>query len=834
MAFFAAGAWWTESGQAFATEAEAKAFEASGQGGGSTDDEFARAMGSTAAPRAPAGRAPVSTSNGGALSGAASGFQGAPNAAQSSSPAQQQAAFAAGNIGGAGGAGGAQQVLTDRAKTPSDPGLFRQLANTVGTVLDNPVVNPIGYGLKKAGQFANDATGLNISGYVQDPVGQGLADLGAPDLAQAAANPTGYIARQGVNANNGYGTLPGATLQGAANSFDNIRNDAQNTAGAVRAVPQAVAAAARGVAGALTGTPGGGGTNAASFAPTPMPQPSMTPQQLIGMAPTTARPSSAQQDAIVQQMLAQSQVQSGYQDFNSPQYDASRGAAMGYTSNLAGLANNNVAVTGLDAGRYDQSRGTLNQITGQLQNQANNNVGDIQANAAQRDSSRANVLGTAEDLRGAAYNDVDRINADQNLRASSGGSIVDAQKRLSNTGMNTVQENQADQTKYDASTAQQNQIIQMLIAQAQQQEGPSAAESLMLNAQERATRNAYGDASSIGGGWRSQLTGQRQAMGRAAAQQADIAAQIGALRANEAATFRGQSIGALNSAGGYAGDIAGRDQSLSQSDAALLAQIRQGNQTNFRESNIAAGNLGLGMLNSDTAVAMSDADRAILAAQGNQANRTTALGLSGQLQTGAMNSDTNLAQSNASLLAQIRQGNQLNSLNSLNAAGGTASNALNADLGFATNDASIRTQRELANQSNALNAMQAAANAANQTAGLDANIGMNNSNNRVTVDQNNRQNSITALQNAGVLSSNTRAQDVQLSVQDSQALTSTISAAAGLSGTQYAAQLQAITAQNDLALRQRQFNDMIARMPPPAVQQLLSAAGPALGLLGLL
>jgi hypothetical protein len=831
MSYFAGGVWWSNDGQAFKSQAEAEQHEKTGTGGATTD-EFAAAMGrgGNTGVQAPTAASGAAGSASGPLSGGrASGFQGAPSAPQGTA-AQQQAAFAGGNIGGAGGAGGAQQVLTDRAKTPSDPGLFRQFANTVGAAFDNPVVNPIGYAASKAGQAVDNALGVNVSGYIQDPVGQGLNDLGAPAAVQAIANPTGFATRTAVNADTGYGTRPGAVLNNVAQGYDNVINDARNTAAAAPGVVRAIGEAANSGRGAA---PGGGGTNAPTYAPPPLPTPGMTPQQIMGMQTNAARPSSAQSDAIVQQMMGQANVQSGYQDFNNANYDASRGAAMGYTSQLAGLANNNVAVTGLESGRYDQSRGTVNQITGQLQAQANNNVSDIQADSAQRDASRAGVLNTADALRQTAFNDVARIDASQAQRMQAQSAIVDAEKRLSNTGMNTVGDIQADATRYDASSATSNDIIQRLLAAAEREEGPSAAQALMLNAQERAVRNAYGDAGSLSGGWRSQLTGQRRAMGQAATMQTDIAAQLGALRAQEENDFRNRELAALGQAGGLSGDMSGRDLSLAQSDAALLAQIRQGNQTNFRESNMAAGALASGRMQSDTALAVSDADRAMLAAQGNQDNRLAAQLGAGGLQSAAMVSDTGLAQSNASLLAQVRQGNQQNSLNSLLGAGNTASNVLNADLGFATNDAQIRTQRELANQQNALNAMLGATNAANQTAGLDANIGTANADRRAQVDQNNRANSIAALQNAGVLSSTLRGQDVQLAVADQQALSSRIASAAGLAGSTFSTQMDAAMRQQDLNLRQQQF-EFMKTQAPQEWERWLAAAGSTAGLLGVL
>lgn len=825
MSYFAAGAWWTADGRSFKTQAEADTAERSPSASQISDDAFAQAMGrgNQTGAQAPEGRAGAASTpmqvdqfnRQRDLGGATVRVQsGNPNAPLGGSPEQQAAARQA-----------SFEALSPKPDTNTFLDSLRQLGN-------NPVINPIGYAAGKAGGFIDDQLGVNVSGYIQDPVGQGLKDLGAPDLVQAAANPTGYVARTAVNPGTSFGLNPGAVAQNVSSAANNLRNDGRNTISAVRAIPAAAANLAGSVANAAGGTRGGGGA-ATGYTPAPLPQASMTPQSILGMNTDAVRPSSTQQDQIVQQMLAQSNVQSGYQDFNSPQYDASRGAAMGYTSQLAGLANNNVAVTGLNGANFDASRATMNQITGQLQGQANNNVADIQANSQQRDQSRNAVMDTANVLGNNANRDIGPILADQRERLSAGAGVDQTIAALRFGSTRDVADIQSDKTRYDASSATSNDIIQRLIAAAEAQEGPSAAESLMLNAQERAQRNAYGDAASLGGGWRSQLTGQRRAMGQAASQQADIAAQLGALRANEAATFRGQSIGALGTAGGLSGDMSSRDAALAQSDASLLAQIRQGNQTNYRESQGMAGQLGMGRLTDASGFATNEADRRAVIEQANQANRLNSLLGAGNLQTGAMQSDTGLAQSNASLLAQVRQGNQANALASLQAAGQNQGTTLNADLGFATNDAQIRTQRELANQSNALNALLGASNAANNTAQIDSSIGINNSNNRVAVDQNNRANSIAALQNAGVLSSATRGQDVQLSVANQQALSSRISSAAQLSGTQFATQMDAALRQTDQALRQQQF-EFMKTQAPKEWERWLAAAGSTAGLLGIL
>jgi hypothetical protein len=349
-----------------------------------------------------------------------------------------------------------------------------------------------------------------------------------------------------------------------------------------------------------------------------------------------------------------------------------------------------------------------------------------------------------------------------------------------------------------------------------------SAQQLMLNAQERATRNALGNAASMGGGWRSQLTNERRALGQASALQADIAAQIGAMRANQQQAYRDSQIAALTQAGG-----------IGTATNALEGQLSQGNLENQRLALTSQGQLALGRQQDASAFATSEANRAAMIDQANQQNRLNSLLGAGGLQANTMNSDTSLAQSDAALLAQIRQGNQQNALNSLLGAGNNATNILNSDLGFATNDAQIRTQRELANQQNALNAMLGAASAANTTAGLDANIGTANADRRATVDQNNRANSIAALQNAGVLSSTIRGQDVQLSVADQQALSSRIASAAQLSGSTFATQMDAAMRQQDLALRQQQFA-FLQSQAPREWERYLAAAGSTAGLLGLI
>jgi hypothetical protein len=617
----------------------------------------------------------------------------------------------------------------------------------------------------------NVATDLrpSVSGYIQDPVGQYINDIGGPKLVQAVANPTGLAARTGVNTGTAFGLDPAAVLQGAGGAVRDIANDVRNTPGTIAGAASDVAGAANragGFIGSIVNDAArqrgvGSGANAATYAPAPLPTPSMTPDQILGMNTNAARPSSAQSDAIVQQMMAQANVQSPQRDFTSPQ--------------------------------YDQSRGTVNQITGQLQSQASNNVADIQADAGQRDQSRNAVMDTANELGNISRERIGPITANNDGRsrlAATGSGIVEDLRR---SAFNNVEDFASDKSRYDASTATSNDIIARLLAAAERPEGPSRAESLMLNAQERAVRNAYGDAGSLSGGWRSQLTGQRRALGQAATMQADIAAELGAVRADEENMFRERELAALGSAGGLAGDISGRDVSLAQSDADLLRLIRQGNQTNRTTAQGLAANANQGLLTDETGFVTSEADRQARIEQANQLNRLNAQLGAGNLQTGAMQSDTGLAQSNASLLAQIRQGNQANSLASLTAAGNNAGQVLRSD----------------------------------------ADIGVADANRRAQVDQNNRANSIAALQNAGVLSSTIRGQDVQLSIADQQALTSRINSAAQLSGSQFATQMDAALRQTDQNLRQQQF-EFLKSQSPREWERWLAAAGSTAGLLGVL
>lgn len=860
MAYYANGAWWTAGGQAYGSKAEAEAAEANSGAAGS-DDAFAAAMGrNTASAVRAATRAPATPA---AQTGSRSG--GGTTAQPSTSGRGPQPAAPPATAQPRAQNPGSYQPGTGQAQAARDAntGFYEQSIPDIASGLyNNPVTNPIGWAATQAGSTADRAVGNvfdrgidavvqavpglgranvrtdlrpSVSGYIQDPVGQIAADFGAPDLVQAIANPTGFATRTAVNAGTGYGINVPQAVRNSVQAGGNIVNDIRNTPGTIAAGAGAVANAANAAGGYLSDVArrvgagignavgGGGGGAPIQAQQIAQPTPSMTPQSIMGISNVAARPSSAQSDAIVQQMMNQANVQSAYQDFNSPQYDASRGAAMGYTSQLAGLANNNVAITGLNGDQYNNSRGSVMDSVNQLNSNASRDVRDIYADTTNSLQSRQEALNSQQRITAAAGMDVNNIYGAR-TQMDLAGREVDGVERLLRGEAEQGAQLGRFQDGSDATRGAVNDVLARLLAASEMPDDQSAAQALMLNAQERATRNAYGDAGSLSGGWRSQLTGQRQAMGRAAALQTDIAAQMGALRAQETQQNRQRQLEALGLAGGQTQQLGGIDQR--EMDAAL------GDQALDIQALNASGQLGLGRMGIEGDFSTADANRNAVIAQGNQQNRLAGHVAAGTLAAQIQGLDQDLSIADANRLAVIAQGNQQNRLNSLLGAGQLGLGQNQNDLGFATNDAQIRTQRELANQQNALNAMLGAANAANQTAGIDANIGMNNANNRVTVDQNNRANSIAALQNAGVLSSTIRGQDVQLSLGNQQALSSQIASAAGLSGTIFSSQMQAAIAQGDQNLRAQQL-ELLRQQQPTQMERYLSTAGDALGLLGL-
>lgn len=861
MSYFAAGAWWTSNGMAFATQAEADAYENSGAQNSTSADDFAKAMGKgsgTVSPTssAPAVNAPLPRAT--SADGLTYADDGSPtpmwyqrdallhgNSASTTGgqPYDERAAVDYQGAIGVNGVAGPNGVPTGSKNSQGTPIYVSLDPRRNQIAAETPIftaipTGPQGKGFDAAAAGLAAGTGGLIGGKLGGPVGAGIG---------ATAGLLGTLPQargQGIMLAPGDGSVPGR--QGSA---------AEAAAGNARYAATGTSRPTNGQTGLNAPydqfpTPKGTGGVSATGSFQPVTQP-VAPSTNISV-PTIARPSSAQQDSIVNQMLAQSQVQSAYHDATAGVSQA--GTAQGFDA-TAGTATAGVSTPGIaqlvqaDSGQRDFSRQAALGTAGLLQEAARVQNQNIFGDGGQRNSDRSALTKTATSLGLAATQDNADIFADANQRNLTAGEMKrheDALVRNANTQIGPIS---VDPTQYNQGRGVSNDIIQRLIAAGELPEGPSAAEALMLNAQERATRNAYGDAGSLSGGWRSQLTGQRRALGQAAAQQADIAAQLGALRANETATNRDRQLQALGLAGGFAGDVSGRDLELGTTNAQLEAMIAQANQNNAREANNMAGLLAGQRLVSDTGLATDDANRNAQLRIQNQVNRREALGLAGGLQSNMLVSDSQFATADADRNAQIAIQNQVNAREALASAGGIQIGALNSDTAFSTanadRDAQVGisnaqnqtqssianagffTNASIANANNQTSASIASANnrtsasqtnANNQTASSINNANnatqtsIANANNRTVVDQNNRSNALTALQNAGVLSSNTRQQDMTLNIAQANNLTQAAIAGANLQGSVFATQMQAAIANQNAQLRQQEINALQAQV----------------------
>lgn len=449
----------------------------------------------------------------------------------------------------------------------------------------------------------------------------------------------------------------------------------------------------------------------------------------------------------------------------------------------------------VDSTGYNASRDQTNATYAALSALSGNSIspGTGTANSNQRDLTQQQVLGTANTLSRLPSINRDVAVADATQRNASGASLSDLIAQLAAQQNNNVGDVQVNAGQYNQGRDVTADIIARLLAEAQRPEGPSAAEALLLSGQERAERNAMGNAIAQGGGFRSQLTNIRRAEGLGAQMSADAAAEAAALRAREETQYREDVRSALLGAGGLQSDVSARDLALGTTNASLLAQILQGNQANAREALTAAGQTQLGQLQSDTGFATSNADRAADIAKANAANRITALTNAGGLQSNALTSDTSLAQSNAQNAVDIAKSNQANSLAAQIAASQNAQARLESDRALATSNADREAQ----------------------------------------VNQNNAQNSLQALQAAGVINNGTRQGDIQLSQGDQQAIVQMAIAAANIDAQKYGAQLQYAIGMANVEQRKAELQRLYDT-DPTTVEKFLGALGPVAGTLGLL
>jgi hypothetical protein len=438
----------------------------------------------------------------------------------------------------------------------------------------------------------------------------------------------------------------------------------------------------------------------------------------------------------------------------------------------------------VDSTGYNQTREQSNATYNALTALAGNNIGPITADTGQRNQSRSALLGTADRLTSNANNNIGPIVADSSQRNRSGGTLDSIIGDLRAQGRNDVADVMIETGRYDQGRDQTAQLIQMLIAEAQRPEGPSAAEALALTMQERAQRNAMGDASNLAGGWRSQLVNERRAAGLGAQLSAEAAAETAALRAREEAQYRLDVRDALGRAGALQSDSSARDLALGTSQADILTRIRQGNQTNARES----------------------------------------LGLAQTGATNRLNSDTAFSTSNADRDADIAKANQLNALNSLLGAGNLQGTALTSDTSFATSNADRNAQIAQANQANSLAAQIAASNNAQQRLESDRALATDNANRVERVNAANADRAINALTQAGVISNGTRQIDAQLSQGDQRAIVEMAVAAAGADVQKYAAQLNYIIGIANVQQRQAELARLKAQ-DPTTFERIMGVVG---------
>lgn len=133
-------------------------------------------------------------------------------------------------------------------------------------------------------------------------------------------------------------------------------------------------------------------------------------------------------------------------------------------------------------------------------------------------------------------------------------------------------ENKLDTTWADKSRQMSEDVYNKLLEEANKPEGPSAAETQLLKGQERAERNAIGNALSQGGTWRGQASALARASGDVATQQMEGAADVAALRAKEEQDHRANTLQALQNAGVVATSIRSGDIEISSTDAQLMGK----------------------------------------------------------------------------------------------------------------------------------------------------------------------------------------------------------------------------------------------------------------------
>ncbi len=543
----------------------------------------------------------------------------------------------------------------------------------------NPIINPVGYGLTKAGQFADRQLGTSVSGYIQDPLGQGLADLGAPDLVQAVANPTGYATRTAVNAGTGYGTNVPAIVQNGVSAVRNLANDAGNARSAVNGL-QNVRLPSVGMGGnislpAPTGggmptyqpldinsidprytQPGGnGGSGISNEARNVMAQAQQFASQNSAAsasylsqagsyanraAPQIARPDSSQMDAVYNAAMNFTPDISGAQRLESMQMD------MQGINNLESWSPeySMQGVQNLESFNPDRTDRAIEQLYGYSPDNTLAGVQRLQTfdpYATRQGYENLDHYSPAESQAAAG-----RL---EQIIAKPGGNLLDSE------AFRQLQNFQADRSGIDALNKYANEA-----------EGPSRAEALLRAQSDADKRTALAIARSGRGGPAAVAQAQRQAISEGAAIAGETRGQAAVLRAQEFDAYKQRQLAALSQSGMLLSNAEAQRLSALQASGQLLDSVDQqklaatqayAQLKSTMDSQQLSAMQASGQLRSNYDAQRLSAEQAALQGQTNaDSMRLGALGQAGQLSASGdsmvLNAKSNAAQLRGQMDAQ--------------------------------------------------------------------------------------------------------------------------------------------------------------------------------------
>ena len=542
----------------------------------------------------------------------------------------------------------------------------------------NPIVNPIGYAATKAGGLADRALGTSISGYIQDPVGQGLNDLGAPDLVQAIANPTGYVNRTAVNSGTGYGTNVPAIVQNGVSAVRNLSNDAGNARSAVSGLQDVrlpspggniSLPAANGGGGLPTYQPldtsnitprytqpgGNGGSGISNEARNVMAQAQQFASQNSAAsasylsqagsyanraAPQIARPDSSQMDAVYNAAMNFTPDISGAQRLEGMQMD------MQGINNLESWSPeySMQGVQNLESFNPDRTDRAIEQLYGYSPDNTLAGVQRLQTfdpYATRQGYESLDHYSPAESQAAAG-----RL---EQIIAKPGGNLLDSE------AFRQLQNFQGDRSGIDALNRYANEA-----------EGPSRAEALLRAQSDADKRTALAIARSGRGGPAAVAQAQRQAISEGAAIAGETRGQAAVLRAQEFDAYKQRQLAALSQSGMLLSNAEAQRLSALQASGQLLDSVDQqklaatqayAQLKSTMDSQQLSAMQASGQLRSNYDAQRLSAEQAALQGQTNaDSMRLGALGQAGQLSASGdsmvLNAKSNAAQLRGQMDAQ--------------------------------------------------------------------------------------------------------------------------------------------------------------------------------------